>query len=129
MERFAGVLRTKLAPTKHEAHLKLTLAIAFGIVLVLTLSAWLRIRADADAYHRDTLRDHYVVGRGLATAVELLWSREGEARALELVRLVNDRENRIGIRWVWPDAASGEHAPRFPAVCAAGRSRAFQRSE
>ncbi len=94
---------------------KLTLAIALGIVLVLTLSAWLRIRADAGAYHRDTLRDHYVVGRGLATAVELLWSREGEERGLELVRLVNDRENRIGIRWVWPDERSGEHAPRFAA--------------
>ncbi|HYP99858.1 MAG TPA: HAMP domain-containing sensor histidine kinase [Polyangiaceae bacterium] len=91
---------------------KLTLAIALGIVSVLTLSAWLRIRADADAYHRDTLRDHYVVGRGLATAVELLWAREGEERALELVRLVNDRENRIGIRWVWPDEQSGPSAPR-----------------
>jgi len=91
---------------------KLTLAIALGIVLVLTLSAWVRIRADAEAYHRDTLRDHYVVGRGLATAVELLWAREGEERALELVRLVNDRENRIGIRWVWPDETSGPNAPR-----------------
>jgi len=91
---------------------KLTLAIALGIVSVLTLSAWLRIRADADAYHRDMLRDHYVVGRGLATAVELLWAREGEERALELVRLVNDRENRIGIRWVWPDEESGPNAPR-----------------
>jgi len=91
---------------------KLTLAIALGIVLVLTLSAWVRIRADADAYHRDTLRDHYVVGRGLATAVELLWAREGEERALELVRLVNDRENRVGIRWVWPDEESGPSAPR-----------------
>jgi len=94
---------------------KLTLAIALGIVLVLTLSAWMRIRADADAYHRDTLRDHYVVGRGLATAVELLWAREGEERALELVRLVNDRENRIGIRWVWPDERSGPSAPLSPA--------------
>jgi len=93
---------------------KLTLAIALGIVLVLTLSAWVRIRADADAYHRDTLRDHYVVGRGLATAVELLWAREGEERALELVRLVNARENRVGIRWVWPDEASGPNAPRVP---------------
>jgi len=91
---------------------KLTLAIALGIVTVLSSSAWLRIRADADAYHRDTLRDHYVVGRGLATAVELLWAREGEERALELVRLVNDRENRIGIRWVWPDEVSGASAPR-----------------
>jgi len=105
---------------------KLTLAIALGIVLVLTLSAWVRIRADADAYHRDTLRDHYVVGRGLATAVELLWAREGEERAFELVRLVNARENRIGIRWVWPDETSGPSAPRLraglPAPKAAVRS-------
>ncbi len=92
---------------------KLSLAIALGIFLVLTLSAWVRIRADASAYHRDTLRDHYVVGRGLATAVELLWAREGAERGLELVRLVNERENRIGIRWVWPDETSGPNAPRF----------------
>lgn len=94
---------------------KLTLAIALGIISVLTLSAWLRIRADAHAYHRDTLRDHYVVGRGLATAVELVWAREGAERGFELVRLVNDRENRITIRWVWPDEASGPHAPRHAA--------------
>ena len=92
---------------------KLSLAIALGIFIVLTLSAWVRIRDDASAYHRDTLRDHYVVGRGLATAVELLWAREGEDRGLELVRLVNERENRIGIRWVWPDEISGANAPRF----------------
>lgn len=92
---------------------KLTLAIALGIFLVLTLSAWVRMRAEAEAYHRDTLRDHYVMGRGLATAVELLWAREGATRGLELVKLVNDRENRIGIRWVWPDATSGLDAPRF----------------
>lgn len=92
---------------------KLSLAIALGIFLVLTVSAWVRIRADASAYHQDTLRDHYVVGRGLATAVELLWAREGADRGLELVRLVNDREHRIGIRWVWPAEVSGANAPRF----------------
>ncbi|MEO8903957.1 MAG: HAMP domain-containing sensor histidine kinase [Polyangiaceae bacterium] len=91
---------------------KLTWAIALGIVVVLTIGAWVRVRADANAYRRDTLRDHYVMGRGLATAVELLWAREGAERALELVQLINAREQRIAIRWVWPDDKSGAGAPR-----------------
>lgn len=87
---------------------KLSLAIGLGICLVLATNAWLRVRYDSEEYRSDVRRDHDVTGRGLASAVELLWRTDGESRAREVVEELNLRSNHVTIRWVWPDASESE---------------------
>jgi signal transduction histidine kinase len=92
---------------------KLSLWIGLGICLVLAVNAWLRLRADTEIHRGDVVRDHDVMGRSLASGVELLWRRDGEARAREIVEELNYREANVRIRWVWPDGAAPE-APLRP---------------
>lgn len=91
---------------------KLSLWIGLGICAVLALHAWLRVRSDVSEYRSDVLRDHDVTGRSLATAVELLWRTDGEARAREVIEELNLRTAHAQIRWVWPGAdPADEEAP------------------
>ncbi|MDQ3032226.1 MAG: HAMP domain-containing histidine kinase [Myxococcota bacterium] len=91
---------------------KLSIAIGLGICLVLAVNAYFRVRGDVTTYRDDMRRDHDVTGRSLATAVELIWRTEGEARAREIVEELNLRTSHATIRWVGP-AATHDH-PEAP---------------
>ncbi|WP_433930439.1 sensor histidine kinase [Sorangium cellulosum] len=93
---------------------KLTLALVFGVFLVLALSAYAQIRRDAMVFENDVQRDHHTMGRALAAAVMEVWRSEGAARALRLVEDANEREQQVNIRWVWLDGQADEpHRPRL----------------
>ncbi|WP_437778308.1 sensor histidine kinase [Sorangium sp. So ce1097] len=93
---------------------KLTLALVFGVFLVLALSAYAQIRRDARIFENDVQRDHHTMARALATAVTEVWRSEGSERALRLVRDANEREQQVTIRWVWLDGQADEvHRPRL----------------
>ncbi|WP_437286861.1 sensor histidine kinase [Sorangium sp. So ce406] len=93
---------------------KLTLALVFGVFLVLALSAYVQIRRDAMVFENDVQRDHHTMGRALAAAVTEVWRSEGAARALRLVEDANEREQQVNIRWVWLDGQTDEpHRPRL----------------
>ncbi|AUX42057.1 uncharacterized protein SOCE26_034820 [Sorangium cellulosum] len=93
---------------------KLTLALMFGVFLVLALSAYVQIRREANVFENDVQRDHQAMGRALAAAVTEVWRSEGQARALRLVEDANERERQVDIRWTWLDGQAGEaHRPRL----------------
>jgi two-component system NtrC family sensor kinase len=96
---------------------KLSLAIALGIVVVLGINGWLRIRAESDVYREDVRRDHATMARGLALAVETAWRQSGPALAEALVSDRNAREAQVSIRFVRAHAlesGDAEHEPRDP---------------
>lgn len=62
---------------------------------------------ELEAYN---IHDVVVLGRGFAAAVGIVWQREGEARALKIIREANNDRNRIRVRWVWLDNNS---IPRY----------------
>ncbi|WP_437598618.1 sensor histidine kinase [Sorangium sp. So ce590] len=93
---------------------KLTLALVFGVFLVLALSAYVQVRKEARIFEKDVQRDHHTMGRALAAAVTEVWRSEGSARALRLVEDANERERQVDVRWVWLDEQADEaHRPRL----------------
>lgn len=94
---------------------KLSLGVGLSICIVLAAHAWTRVVSDSASYRADVARDHLVVGRSIASVVEMLWESDGMMSALEAVERQNARTNDITIRWVelGGDAAP-EDAPRVP---------------
>jgi two-component system, NtrC family, sensor kinase len=93
---------------------KLTLALVFGVFLVLALSAYVQIRREAKTFENDVQRDHHAMGRALAAAITGVWRTEGPARALRLVEDANERERQVDLRWVWLDEqADDAHRPQL----------------
>src|SRR3954465_633561 len=91
-----------------------TIALVLGVFLVLALSAYMRVRADAGLFESAIRRDDHTMGRALAAAVLEVWRTEGEARAIHLVDEANERESQVDIRWVWLDAPRGDRfGPRL----------------
>src|SRR5437867_7299448 len=86
---------------------KLTIALVLGIVVVMAIYAWIQISNEVVLSEADA---HRARRNGLAWlgAVESVWSREGEARARELIglsaRRVGAREGAVRIISLAPDA-------------------------
>jgi len=86
---------------------KLTIALVLGIVVVMTIYAWIQISNEVVLSEADA---HRARRNGLAWlgAIESVWSREGEARARELIELsarrVGAREGAVRIISLAPDA-------------------------
>ncbi len=94
---------------------KLSLAIALGIVVILGIHGWLRVRAESEVYRDDVRRDHATMARGLALAVETAWRQAGPDLAEELVSDRNAHEARVSIRFVHTavgEPADPDHEPR-----------------
>ena len=79
---------------------KLSLAVGLSICIVLAVHAWTRVASDSASYRADDARDHLIVGRSIASVVEMLWESDGMMSALEAVEQQNARTNDISIRWV-----------------------------
>jgi two-component system, NtrC family, sensor kinase len=95
---------------------KLVFGLLLGTIVVLTLSAWIRVAREVEMFNRDTQRDDLLVGRAIATAVARTWKVEGEAAALSLVRTFGATATHVAVRWVWlDDAADGQTAPQISA--------------
>ena len=101
---------------------KLTIALVLGIVVVMAIYAWIQISNEVVLSEADA---HRARRNGLAWlgAIESVWSREGEARARELIELsarrVGAREGAVRIISLAPDAPTGRSSP----ARRSGRSR------
>src|SRR5437016_12503333 len=86
---------------------KLTITLVLGIVAVMGIYAWVQIASEVVLSEGDARRARR---NGLAWlgAIESVWSREGEARARELIELsarrVGAREGAVRIISLAPDA-------------------------
>src|SRR3954452_1394117 len=105
-----------------------------GVIVVLSLSAWLRVQHEVEQFDIDMLRDDLLVGRAIATGVTRTWRVEGEQAGFDFLRSFNSEQHHVQVRWVWvegpPDAAT---APRLPieqlAPVAAGQELANRSRE
>ncbi|MDB4938138.1 MAG: sensory box histidine kinase/response regulator [Labilithrix sp.] len=85
--------------------------LACGILSVLVYSSVAATR-EAQSMEETVAEDLASLGHTLSGAVLAVWERNGESRALELVRYT-DRDERIEARWVWLDVdATSALAPR-----------------
>jgi two-component system, NtrC family, sensor kinase len=92
----------KLAP-------KLTLALFLGICVVFATNGFLEIRREIALFESVTRREHHLMGQGLSVSLAEVWAVEGESRALDLLRRVNETESgRVQIHWVWTDSPPGQ---------------------
>src|SRR5262249_20913960 len=93
--------------------LKLTLAIVAGMCAVLAIHGYLQVQREVGLNRADMQSDHYAMGRAFGTAVAEVWRVEGEERAMQLVKELNEREQLVLIRWVWlASPASDLHRPQ-----------------
>src|SRR5262249_23238602 len=103
--RYASVHPMKLVS-------KLTLTLALGMCLVLALYGYLSVRREHVLFESDMERDEHLIGRALGAAVGAVWHRDGQERALEMIRDASGRDGGVRMRWVWLDAPPGDpHAP------------------
>jgi two-component system NtrC family sensor kinase len=90
--------------------LKLSAALIAGIILVLSVDAYFRVRRNIEVFEADMSRDNITMGRALSAAVSELWVTEGQPEALNLIRLIDERRPSVFIRWVLLDQPScGKH--------------------
>lgn len=94
---------------------RFSLAVVATICLVLAGHGAFRWHREAAMFRADVVRDHNLVGNGIALATAEVWEDQGETAALELVRDVNLRKDGLEIRAVRldPDAAA-EFRPAAP---------------
>ncbi len=93
---------------------KLALALWLGVCLIYVANAAQRVVVEVRSFEADMRRDHEVMGRGLAPATVLIWTAEGQQRAIAVVEQTNRNESRITIRWV--DLAAPAGHPDRPAA-------------
>src|SRR3954462_4538956 len=85
--------------------------LACGILSVLVYSSVAASR-EAQSTEETVAEDLASLGHTLSVAVLAVWERDGESRAVELVRYT-DRDERIEARWTWLDVeATNALAPR-----------------
>ncbi len=86
---------------------KLASILTLGAILVLSVYGYTRVRRETMLFEEDMARDHTLLGEVLAGTVENVWIHDGEARALDTVRLVDSIRREVKITWLQIDASSG----------------------
>src|SRR5262245_55485479 len=86
-----------------------------GVILVLSVSAWLRVQHEVEQFDVDMLRDDLLVGRAIATGVTRTWHSEGVQAGFNFLRSFNSEQHHVKVRWVWVDGSPEKQtAPRLP---------------
>jgi two-component system, NtrC family, sensor kinase len=78
---------------------KLIVALVTGLVLVLAVSGWLRVRGEVEVFEADMRRDHQEVARVLQPSLVAGYRRGGEK---ELLAVIDRRaqDGRLMVRWL-----------------------------
>ncbi len=85
---------------------KLIVALLLGLIAVLALSGWLRVREEIKVFENDMRRDHEVVSHMLEPHLRAAWRAGGEPA---VVRELSGRATvgRLSLRWLPAAAAVG----------------------
>jgi signal transduction histidine kinase len=82
---------------------KLTLALLAGVLAVMAAYAYVEIRNEVVIIDADIAK-HEKYGRGVAAALEAIWARDGEARAREILDIMDrNGPDVIHLHWHWLD--------------------------
>jgi signal transduction histidine kinase len=89
---------------------KLIVGLLLGIIAVLALSGWLRVREEIKVFETDMRRDHEVVSHMLEPSLQAAWRAGGEPA---VVRELSGRSTvgRLSLRWLPPAAVSRADDP------------------
>lgn len=82
--------------------LKLTLFFLCGLLVILVIDGYYRIKKTTSFFEQDMRVDHVNYGTALAQAVEDVWKRESKERAMNMINLLDRGTN---IRIVWLDSS------------------------
>jgi signal transduction histidine kinase len=94
---------------------KLAIALVAGMCLVLGAYGYLRLQRERALFTADMQRDARMLGRAVGKSVSDAWRRDGEARALQVIREASERRDGVSIRWIWLDASPGDaFVPAIP---------------
>jgi two-component system NtrC family sensor kinase len=113
---------------------QMVFALLFGVIIVLSVSAWLRVQHEVEQFDVDMRRDDLLVGRAIATGIERTWQREGEQAGFDFLRSFDREQHHVVVRWVWIDGTPEKTAkPLLPiellATVAAGNELAYRSRE
>jgi two-component system NtrC family sensor kinase len=78
---------------------KLIVAILLGMVVVLSVSGYLRVRRELSAFGEDMARDHALVARSLQSAIVSTWNSEHSPEAIRAVA-EGATDERVRVRWL-----------------------------
>ncbi len=79
-------------------------------IVAMTIFGVISYQREALELEADTIHEVIILGQGFAAAVATVWQRNGEERALKIIREANNDKFRIRVRWVWLDDTS---IPRY----------------
>jgi two-component system, NtrC family, sensor kinase len=92
---------------------KFIVALVIGVALVALIQGYLDYNREFEVFDRQLQGEAKSLGRALANGVADVWGRDGEAAALEFLRIATPKGERTRVRFVWPDA-KGRRAPKIP---------------
>jgi signal transduction histidine kinase len=90
---------------------KLVAALVVAIVVVLAAHAALHLHREVALFEDDITRDQAAMGRVLQVGLERIAADEGVAAAADVLERMRGSESRVGLRWVWLDAAEASPIP------------------
>ena len=93
---------------------KLTIALAFAILVVLGIDASLEVERKAQLFEGAIRRDTQLLSRTIAASAARVWTTAGENQARDLVENANEQQSDVSIRWVSLQAPRGN--PKGPEV-------------
>jgi signal transduction histidine kinase len=79
-----------------------------GLLVVLGSFGLFSYRREIEQFENDIRLDARVLGGAIASAAVDVWNAIGEERAREIVTQANAGESLFGVRWVRPDARTGD---------------------
>src|SRR5688572_32319091 len=96
---------------------QMVFGLLLGVIVVLSLGAWLRVQREVAQFDADMERDHLLVGRAIATGVTRTWRSEGENAGFDFMRSFSSEPHHVQVRWVWLEGAvTADTTPRLDAA-------------
>jgi signal transduction histidine kinase len=92
---------------------KFIAALIVGVALVALVQGYLDYQRDREVFERQMQGEAKALGRALANGVADVWTRDGEAAAVEFLRIATPKASKLKVRFVWPDFRGAHHAPSY----------------
>ena len=93
---------------------KLVFAVVALIVVILGVDSYFSVQRESNFLRKELEGKAYRIGNAMKELVADAWHRQGPDYVLSLIQAANRRE-RLVIRWVWLDAATGDRfSPQVP---------------
>ncbi|HEY4244638.1 MAG TPA: HAMP domain-containing sensor histidine kinase [Kofleriaceae bacterium] len=94
---------------------KFIAALIIGVALVALVQGYLDYQRERDVFDRQMRGEAAALGRALAFGTADVWSRDGQAAALQFLETAKSKSDQVRVRWVWLDAdAKSSYAPIEP---------------